>query len=161
MTFGGNPTLDVHHYYAWAVARWLKTSAGQATLLAAAAFAATALIAVLSGTASTAVLLLLTVLAGIFQIASASKFHSAGRADPSLARASVRRLVALAVRAKATKEQVEEVFENGSATDAKKLMGPLSVEMSHVEEGAKHAVDDWLEFHSDALKDLTEEESNG
>lgn len=99
---------------------------------------------------------LLVVLAGVFQVASASQFHSIGRADPGLARAAVRRLIRMGTRAGDTRQAVEASFDKGSAAEQRRTLGLVSVELSWIEEGILEAVEDWNEFHQDALKRLTE-----
>lgn len=123
-------------------------------------FVATVLIAVFGETADWAVLLLLTLLAGFFQLAGAVLLNKSGKADPTLARASVRRLYALAVRARDAKLVAEAAYEQGSAAGSKKLMGKLSSEMSYLEEGAVQAIEDWREFHKDALADIDDKEGS-
>lgn len=143
---------------------WWKRPTTLASVLGGVGLVATALIAYLgSGKdgVDPLVALLLTVLAGFFQVASASKFHSIGRADPSLARSSVRRLRALASRARHATTLAETAYEQGSAAEAKRLMGKLSSELSYVQEGAVLAIEDWREFHGAALSDIEEEPSGG
>lgn len=140
------------------MSEWFKKPTHQAGLLVAVGFVATALIAVLGDHAEWPVLLLLTLLAGVFQVAGAVLLNRTGKADPTLARASVRRLLALAVRAREAKLVAEAAYEQGSAADSKKLMGKLSSEMSYLEESAVQAIEDWREFHKDALADIDDKE---
>ncbi|NCT90136.1 hypothetical protein GXB85_04095 [Cellulomonas sp. APG4] len=135
---------------------WVRKPTTQAGALVALAFALTLAIALLGGTADTLVLLLLTLLAGVFQFFGASRFHSAGRADPSLARASVRRLFSMAGRAYETRLSVEQCYETGTPGDAKKQLGVVSAQLSFIEEGAVQAIEDWREFHDEALADIEE-----
>lgn len=133
---------------------WLRKPTTQAGGLVLLGFLATAIIALLGNGTQWPVLLLLTLLAGIFQYAGASKFHDTGKADPSLARASTRRLLGLATRARASKELAERAYEGGGAAESKRLMGRLSAELSYIEEGAVQAIEDWREFHREALKEI-------
>ncbi|GLW07865.1 hypothetical protein Misp01_29950 [Microtetraspora sp. NBRC 13810] len=98
---------------------------------------------------------LLVVLAGIFQFAGAAKFNKIGKADPGLARAAVRRLIRMIRRANEARLIAEAAYENSDAAEIRKAMGRVSVELSYVEEGLTEAVDDWNEFHKDALRKLT------
>lgn len=88
-------------------------------------------------------------------------FNRTGNADPQLARSSVKRLYGLAQRARDTKLMVETVYEQGTGTDAKKLMGVVSAHLSSIEESAAYAIDDWCEFHFDALSEIVKEGQNG
>jgi len=151
---GGRATLP-------SVKGWIKKPTTFAGALVVVGFLLTTAIAVLGGVADTVVLLLLTLLAGVFQYAGASRFHSTGRADPTLARASVRRLFLLAGRASATRQEVETTYDRGSPAEIKRQMGLVSAQLSFIEEGAVQAIQDWREFHSDALAAIDEEGPNG
>lgn len=138
---------------------WWKKSTTHAATLVVLGFILTVVLAILGvqGKATEwPTFVLLTVLAGVFQVAGASKFHSAGRADPSLARASVRRLIALAARAHNSRIAAEASYEQGTPNESKKQMGVMSAELSFIEEGLIHAIEDWREFHGDALSGLEE-----
>lgn len=102
----------------------------------------------------------LVILAGLCQIIAGSQFQGIGRADPGLARASVRRLVAMTQRVAARKRVVEEAYDTGGAVELRKVMGLLSVDLSWLEEGLLHAKDDWVEFHEDALRGVVKPEEN-
>ena len=121
----------------------------------AAAFATTVLIAVLGSLGvGWLALVLLTVLAGILQYLGASMLNKSGKADPSLARASVRRLLQLAARAHAATANAQRVYEEGRAADLRLQMGVLSATLSFIEEDAVQAIADWREFHEDALDQI-------
>lgn len=133
-----------------------------ATLLFVVGFGLTIGLGVLAGAddpPSQATSALLVVLAGVFQVASANQFHSIGRADPGLARAAVRRLIRMGTRARDARQAVEASFDHGSAPELRRTLGLVSVELSWIEEGILEAVEDWNEFHLDALKQLTEGEA--
>lgn len=97
----------------------------------------------------------LVLLAGGFQLSSAILVHSVGRADPGLARAAVRRLVRQAKRAAEAERLAQHVYETGNAGELRKAMGTLSVHLSYLEEGALEAIEDWQEFHGQALQQVT------
>ena len=99
---------------------------------------------------------LLVVLAAVFQAGSIYVFNGAGRADPSLARTAVRRLIELTARAKAARIHAESTYEAANAAESKRVMGLISVELSYIEEGIAGAAKDWAEFHPDAIKKLEE-----
>src|SRR5689334_20014062 len=108
------------------------------------AFGLTVFLGVLSGSQkapSRSTSALLVVLAGILQIASASQFNAIGRADPALARATVRRLLRMGTRTHQARLLAEECFETSSpnAQELRRTMGILSVELSWVEEGLAEA----------------------
>lgn len=98
---------------------------------------------------------LLVVISSGLQIASAFAFSGNGRADPSLARSAVRRLITLNLYARRAR-QIAEDAEPGTPVQAKKAMGTLSVQLSYIEEGILEAARDWAEFHPEAIKKLEE-----
>lgn len=105
---------------------------------------------------------LLVVLAGTFQLWSASVFHSTGKADPGLARSSVRGLLKMASRAAVAGQEAQSAFESGNSKMLRDTMGAVSVHLSYIQEDALAAVQDWAEFHAIALQDVIEEAaSNG
>lgn len=101
---------------------------------------------------------LLVILAGIFQFWSAAQFNKIGKAEPGLARAAVRRLVTMAKRTQHARLLAEESYDGSNATQIRRAMGRISVDLSWIEEGIIHSVQDWNEFHKDALSELMEEE---
>lgn len=98
---------------------------------------------------------LLVLVASGFQIASVFVFNGNGRADPTLASTAVRRLIALTNRA-AEARLIAEAAEFGTATEIKKAMGTLSVQLSYIEEGIAEGAKDWAEFHPEATRKLEE-----
>jgi len=99
---------------------------------------------------------LLVVLAAVFQGASALVFRAIGRADPSLARTAVRRLIELTARTQRARVRAENAYETASAGEMKANMGLLTVELANIEEGVAGAALDWAEFHPEAIKKLQE-----
>lgn len=99
--------------------------------------------------------ILLVVITSVLQIASAASFSGNGRADPSLARSAVRRLLSLTERTGVARRLAEQA-EFGTPAHAKKAMGTLSVQLSFIEEGIADAAKDWAEFHPEAIKKLEE-----
>lgn len=127
------------------------------SLVLVAAIAVTVLLGVLSGAEkqpSRSTSALLVILASSFQLVSVLLFSGIGRADPSLARAAVRRLIAMGLRASAARHLAESTFGSGNVTELRSGMGRLSVDLSWIEEGLIEAAEDWHEFHRDALKEL-------
>jgi hypothetical protein len=127
--------------------------------LVAVGFGLTVYLGVLQGATqqpSRATSALLVVLAGIFQFAGAAQFQKIGKADPGLARAAVRRIIKMTARTREVRKLTELTYDVGTATEARKALGRISVELSWIEEGLLNAVDDWNEFHTVALRDLIE-----
>lgn len=127
------------------------------SVVLAAAIAVTVLLGVLSGAEkqpSRSTSALLVILASSFQLASVLLFSGIGRADPSLARAAVRRLIAMGLRANAARQLAETTFGSGNVTELRTSMGRLSVDLSWIEEGLVEATEDWQEFHGEALRGL-------
>lgn len=96
----------------------------------------------------------LVLLAGIFQIGGGNMLYRVGRADPGLARAAVRKLYRLAARAKDSRQVAEGAFDGSGSLSEHDALGRLSTDMSWLEEGILESVDDWTEFHANALKGL-------
>jgi len=124
------------------VREWLEQPTTQAGGLVAIGLVFTVLIAVLGGSAkaSAIVLLLLALLAGVFQVLGASKYHTKGKVDPSHARSSVQRLVARAARAHEVRVAVEQAYAETGTDEARLSLGRISVELSILEEGLVEGV---------------------
>lgn len=152
-----------------AVSTWSSDRRVQAAGLGITALGFTVYLGVLNGAQtqpSRVTSSLLVVLAAVFQALSANLFNKVGRADPSLARATVRRLLRMGVRAKASKEVAERAFDSANTTVLRKVIGILSTELSWLEEGLADAVEDWAEVHGDVIRNLIKElkeaeENNG
>lgn len=127
------------------------------SVLLAASIVVTVLLGVLSGAEkqpSRSTSALLVIVASGFQLASVLLFSGIGRADPSLARAAVRRLIGMGLRARAARQFAESSFASGNAAELRSGVGRLSVDLSWLEEGLVEAAEDWQEFHADALKEF-------
>ncbi|WP_065571420.1 hypothetical protein [Microbacterium oleivorans] len=101
---------------------------------------------------------LLVILAAVLQGGSAFTFGSIGRADPSLARTAVRRLIDLTATTQRARVRAETAYENATASEMKSSMGLLTVELAGIEEGVASAALDWAEFHPEAIKKLQEKD---
>lgn len=126
-------------------------------------FAFTIWLGVLTGAKkppSTSQDVLLIVLAGVFQISGAASLYKVGRADPTLARAAVRRISQMAGNAHAARLIAEEALDCGDYGDIRDSMGKLSVHLSWLEEGLAEAGDDWAEFHAEALRGLRKDNND-
>lgn len=112
-------------------------------------------LAITSSNPKTATLInvLLVILAAVLQGASVLLFNSVGRADPALARASVRDLLRLADRASEARVIAEEGFEESKNLTALRAdMGRLSSHLSYLEDGYISGADNWAQFHPEAFK---------
>lgn len=112
-------------------------------------------LAVVSSDPKTATLInvLLVLLAAVLQGASVLLFNSVGRADPALARASVRDLLRLAERASEARVIAEDGFEQSKTQSVLKGdMGRLSSHLSYLEDGFISGADNWAQFHPEAFK---------
>lgn len=91
---------------------------------------------------------LLVLLAILAQLGATWIFSGDGKADPSMARRSVARLVGLASRAEHARKQAELLTAKGtSISDLREGIGHLSVHLSYLEEGYVQAIEDWRAFH--------------
>lgn len=136
---------------------WLHHRATWGAALAALGFLVTVALAVLSSQPSpspASIALLLVLLAGILQFGSARLFHSVGRADPGLARSSVRRLLRMGQRAAQAESEVQSALEIGTVADQRDALGRVSVHLSYLQEGLMYQTQDWMEFHKRALWDV-------
>lgn len=127
----------------------LRTKAG--AVLAIAGAGLTALMALLSSRdhpPSASTYGLLALLAILAQLGATWVFGGEGKADPSMARRSVARLVAMASRAETARKQAELLSTKGTPpTDLREGIGHLSVHLSYLEEGYVQAIEDWRVFH--------------
>lgn len=102
--------------------------------------------------------LLLGIFAAALQVSGGISFASIGRADPTHARSSVRHLQALGSRAATARRLAENILEAGGPLRRQEnALGQLSVYLSQIEESAILAVEDWADFHGDAVSDLTKQ----
>lgn len=106
------------------------------------------------------VAVILVLVAGGLQFGGAFVFDRSGRADPTLAKAAVGRLLLLTSRAKRARLRAERAFEQETGARLKTSVGQLSVELSFIEEDAAASAQDWALFHPDAIALLQEENQN-
>lgn len=86
------------------------------------------------------------------QIGSSFTFSGIGRADPTHARQSSKRLATLAAQVDRSRLRAEAAFEGDrSKADLHTEMGRLSAELSIFEDGLVGALEDWRVFHPSAL----------
>jgi hypothetical protein len=104
------------------------------------------------------VAVILVLVGGGLQFGGAFMFDKAGRADPTLVRAAVGRLVLLTAQAKRARMRAEVAFDSESGTKLKSSVGQLSVELSFLEEGASASAQEWALFHPDATDVLAMED---
>lgn len=104
------------------------------------------------------VAVLLVLVGGGLQFGGALMFDKAGRADPTLVRAAVGRLLLLTTQAKRARMRAEAAFDSESGTKLKSSVGQLSVELSFLEEGASASAQEWALFHPDAIDVLASED---
>lgn len=98
---------------------------------------------------------LLTLMATLAQLGAALAFASVGRADPTLARSAVSRLLRLARRAIESRNIAERLAEHeGVPFELRTAAGRLSVHLSYLEEGFVESVEDWRSFHPTTVKNV-------
>lgn len=140
----------------------LRKPATWGVVLATVAFVLTVVLAVLSSQPEpnpVSVSMLLVTLAGVVQFGSARLFHSVGRADPGLARSSVRRLMQMGQRAAQAEEEVQAAFESDDSLQQRVALGRVSVHLSHFQDEVTAQTQDWLQFHRDALEEVVRRDS--
>jgi len=90
----------------------------------------------------------------VAQLGGAWAFQMTGRADPTLARSAVARLVNRAQRAAAARKSVERLLETDPTPAAlRKEMQSLSVTLGVLEEGYVESIEDWATFHEAAVRE--------
>lgn len=104
---------------------------------------------------------LLVLVSAIFNLGGAWTLRGSGRADSSLARASVFRLLGLATRAQQAESLAQDSFETEGAADMKRTMGVVAVHLSYLEEGIYAATFDWRQFHDKAVAEVEEKRDAG
>lgn len=109
-------------------------------------------------TGSVATSLLFTIIVALFQFGAAWAFQGHGKADPTMARASVRRLVGLTFRAEGAELLAQQLYEyDGLDKDAvRRGVGQVSTHLSYLKDGYLDAIEDWREFHPRAVQAVTE-----
>lgn len=100
---------------------------------------------------------LLGIMAAALQIAAGYTFSSVGKADPALAKSSVRSLLVLGEQAERARLLAERSVDFGTAEDRHLALGQLSVYLSVIEESASLAAQSWGDFHADAVADILKE----
>ena len=137
--------------------RWTARHLGIA--LIAASFGLTIALAFLpSGEAwAVTIAVILVLVSGGLQFGGAFLFDKAGRADPTLARSAVGRLILLTAQANRARVRAENAFADETGARLKSSVGQLSVELSYLEEGIGASAQDWSLFHPDASDLLAEE----
>jgi hypothetical protein len=106
------------------------------------------------------VAVILVLVGGGLQFGGAFMFDKAGRADPTLVRAAVGRLILLTAQAKRARLRAEAAFDSESGPRLKASVGQLSVELSFLEEGASASAQEWALFHPDAIDVLASEDQS-
>jgi ABC-type transport system involved in cytochrome bd biosynthesis fused ATPase/permease subunit len=106
--------------------------------------------------------LLLAVFAAVAQFAASLLFAGHGKVNPSQARRSAERLLALARRAGEAEALARDAQERTyTVVQMRKRFGEVGVHLSYLEEGAIEATKDWLEVHPDAVSLPEEGDGNG
>jgi hypothetical protein len=100
---------------------------------------------------------ILVLVAGGLQFGGAFMFDRAGRADPSLAKSAVARLLLLNSQAQRARNRAEKAFDTETGAKLKASVGQLSVDLSYLEEGIGLSAQDWALFHPDAIARLAEQ----
>lgn len=98
---------------------------------------------------------LLTLMAALAQVGAALTFARIGRADPTLARSAVSRLIRLARRAIEGRQLADGLAVHDAVpAELRAAAGRLSVHLSYLEEGFVESVEDWRSFHPATVKNV-------
>ena len=94
----------------------------------------------------------LTVVSGIFQVASVIVGNSGSKLDPTLVRAVSRRLLKAHGRAAAATHEAEIGYENARSAKEKVVLGKLSVELSLIDEHLIDSIETWRDLRPDLFR---------
>ncbi|OMC08031.1 hypothetical protein [Mycolicibacterium fortuitum] len=98
--------------------------------------------------------LLIAIVAAFAQIMAATMFSRQGKADPTHAKRSVQRLIALAIRVRTAEGTAQDSFEGSyTPTQRRDHMGQMSAQLGGIGEEVANAVFDWTAFNEN-LTDL-------
>lgn len=140
---------------------WFRKKTTKAGMLLFAGFLVTVVLAVLSSQPTQnapAVAVLLVILGGAFQLGASRTFHSVGRADPGHAKAVVMRLINLGRQSEMAEREVQWALECGSDREREVALGKVSVHLSYAQAELETQLDDWMQFHHEALAEIVEEQ---
>jgi hypothetical protein len=96
----------------------------------------------------------LTLVSGALQLSGAAMLNRAGKADASLARSAVRRLLGMVKKAQEARILAEEARELTKIAEMRNIVGILSRDLSHLEDGCVQEIENWQDIHERALKDI-------
>ena len=150
-------TLGIDSASSWATLLRRRTT--WAAVLALIGFLLTVVLAILASSpepSPTSISVVMVLLVAIAQFGSARLFHSVGRADPGLARSSVLRLIALARSVSDARRDAERAFDSEDPDAMRMTMGKVSVHFSYIESGLAAQQQDWMQFHEEALRQITD-----
>lgn len=140
---------------------WFKKRTTKAGMLLGGGFLVTVVLAILSSrpTQNAPVFaVLLVVLGGLFQLGASRTFHSVGRADPGHAKAVVMRLINLGRQSESAEREVQWALECGSNREREVALGKVSVHLSYAQTELETQLDDWMQFHYEALAEIVEQQ---
>lgn len=103
--------------------------------------------------------LLIAVVAAFAQIMAATMFSRQGKADPTHAKRSVQRLIALAIRVRKVEAMAQDSFEGSyTLTQRRDHMGVASAQLGGIGEEVANAVFDWTAFNEHLTDLLSDDE---
>ncbi|WP_409436482.1 hypothetical protein [Mycobacterium sp. SMC-14] len=103
--------------------------------------------------------LLIAVAAAFAQIMAATMFSRQGKADPTHAKRSAQRLIALAIRVRKVEAAAQESFEGShTPTERRDHMGTVSAQLGGIGEDVAGAVFDWMAFNEHLTDLLSDDE---
>lgn len=103
--------------------------------------------------------LLIAIVAAFAQLMAATMFSRQGKADPTHAKRSVQRLIALARRTYTVETSAQESFEGSyTPTQRRDHMGQVSAQLGGIGEEIANAVFDWTAFNENLTDLLSDDE---
>jgi len=103
----------------------------------------------------------LTVISGIFQVASVVAGNSANKVDPNLVKTVVRRLTAAQLRVITATRAAEQGRQQSTNHRDRLALGTLSVELSHVQDHLGDSIQTWRDLRPELFEEGGTNGGNG
>lgn len=142
------------------VTLWFQRPANVAKIFTAFALTSTLALAIFSSKLkpiSWALSLSLALVAGFFQLAASSKLREEGRANPTLARSTVNRLLNLIRKIDSISLQVDETLISSGIEKTEQQLRETRIHLGYISDSLKEQFYDWQQFHKEALEELLAE----
>ena len=103
---------------------------------------------------------LLVILSGAFQLAAGSKLREEGRANPTLARSTVNRILNMGNKIDDVSENIDLVLDNPTVERTERSLREARIHLDHFRTSLEEQLYDWQQFHKDVVFELFKEKEN-